>query len=87
MVRQLFLFSHFFSLFFLLHQPRFLRNRKKHPEWSLFKKITNVDEEDHKLGAFRARSTMRPVAKAEMEVELNVKGEVDTHLSSNFARN
>jgi len=50
-------------------RPRFLRNKKKHPGWSFIKKISNVDEEDHKLGAFRTRSTMKPEARARMVAE------------------
>ena len=58
----------------LLLQPRFLRNLKKHPEWSFIKKIANADEEDHELGAFRARSTIKPSARAEMLAEKMQKG-------------
>lgn len=45
--------------FLIYVRPRFLRNREKHPEWSTLKQMIDKDVQDHELGAFKMRSTMR----------------------------
>ena len=43
-------------------RPRFSRNREKNPGISIFQALAVKDEQDHQLGAFRMRSTIKPAA-------------------------
>ena len=43
-------------------RPRYLRNREKNPDMSIWQAIMTEDEYDHRLGARAMRSTMAPTA-------------------------
>ena len=43
-------------------RPRYIRNREKNPEMSIWQAITTKDEYDHRLGARAMRSTVAPTA-------------------------
>ncbi len=63
-------------------RPRYMRNREKNPNMSIWQAIMTEDEYDHRLGARAMRSTVVPTAKrsASSEVsfisQVQVKGKV-----------
>jgi hypothetical protein len=46
-------------------RPRFSRNREKNPSISIFQALVVTEEQDHQLGAFGMRSTIKPATLAE----------------------
>jgi hypothetical protein len=43
-------------------RPRYMRNREKYPDMSIWQAIMTEDEYDHRLGARAMRSTVAPTA-------------------------
>ena len=62
-----FVIAGFFN-FVVFFRPRYMRNKQKHPEWTVFKAIRNKDNEDERLGAWKMRSTIKMGSKKDQGV-------------------